>query len=220
MKILVVGAGRVGRELAKKLSQAGHSVTVVDKDGEKIEIVQAEADVEGIEIDVTDPRFYEEVDLLSYDGIVAATDRDEVNLFLATMAKAYGMEKIYVRARLKETVRILKTLGIYDLIVEPDIIAGLLYSMITGRGRLVLVSDVFVGKYVVAAVTVTKQSPIRGGRLHEALKTHNLEGKIKVLAIYDGEGLKEPDEVQVVEDGYTIIALVDRDHLEELAKLY
>ncbi|MCE4603982.1 MAG: TrkA family potassium uptake protein [Aeropyrum sp.] len=220
MRVLVVGAGRVGRELSKRLSQAGHSVTIVDKDGQKIEIVQAEADVEGLEIDVTDPRFYDEVDILAYDALVAATDRDEVNLFLAAMARAYGVERIYVRVRLKETTRILKTLGIYDMIVEPDIIAGLLYSIITGRGRLVLLSDVFIGNYVVAASTVTKQSPVRGERLSEFLRSHDLEGKVKVLAIYDGDSLKEPDEVGTVEEGYTIIALVDRDHLEEYSKLY
>ncbi|BAA81471.2 Trk system potassium uptake protein TrkA [Aeropyrum pernix K1] len=220
MRILIVGAGRVGRELAKRLSQAGYSVTIVDKDGEKLEIAQSEADVEGLQIDVTDPRFYSEIDIPSYDVLVAATDKDEVNLFLVAMAMAYGMEKIYVRVRMKETVRILTTLGVYDMIVEPDIIAGLLYSGITGKGKPVLLSDVFVGRYVVAAATVTKQSPVRGQRLRDVLRSRDLEGRVKVLAVFDGNEIREPEEVVTIEEGHTIIALVDREYLEEFAKLY
>ena len=86
MRILIIGAGDTGRHLAKMLSGKGNEVIVVDKDKDKCKLVAEEADVLAINKDATDLSLYEEVDLRKLDVMVAATDKDEVNLFVALIA--------------------------------------------------------------------------------------------------------------------------------------
>ena len=45
MKILIVGAGKIGTSVAKILSDEGHDVTVIDKSAEKIDLLSNELDV-------------------------------------------------------------------------------------------------------------------------------------------------------------------------------
>ncbi|MCE4611888.1 MAG: TrkA family potassium uptake protein [Desulfurococcales archaeon] len=221
MRVLIVGAGRVGSELAKRLSETGHSVTVVDKDGTKIDLLNEEADVEGIVGDITDPRFYHrELDLGIFDAVIAATDKDEVNIFVAAIAKIRGVRRIYVRVRASEALPILNSLGIYDAVVEPQIIANLLYSMIEGRTAPVIITSSLSGDYHLVATVVKRYSAVRGRRLEEALKAYDLEDKVKVIAVYDGYRILEPDEAGVLEDGYIVIMLVKEEAMKELNEIF
>lgn len=45
MKIIVVGAGKVGYSVAKILSEEGHDITVIDRDPETITHLSNELDV-------------------------------------------------------------------------------------------------------------------------------------------------------------------------------
>ncbi len=221
MKVLIVGAGRVGSELAKKLSETGHSVTVVDKDPAKIERLNDEADVEGLVGDITDPGFYHrELDLSIYDAVIAATDRDEVNVFIAAIAKIQGIKNIYVRVRASETLTILNNLGVYDAVVEPQVVANLLYSMIEGKRSPVILTSSISGDYHMVSMIVRKYSTVRGRRIDEVLRAMDLEGKVKIIAVYDGYRLLDPEEVGVLEEGYIVIMLVSGDALKEINDLF
>ncbi len=45
MRILIVGAGIVGFNLAEELSHEGHDIAIIDDDGEKIKIISDKLDV-------------------------------------------------------------------------------------------------------------------------------------------------------------------------------
>jgi trk system potassium uptake protein TrkA len=221
VRVLIVGAGRVGSELAKRLSEAGHSVTVVDKDKEKVDAINEEADVEGIEGDITNPTFYHKVlDLAMYDAIIAVTDRDEVNLFIAAMAKIRGVRGIYVRVRTTETLQILESLGIHDVVVEPMVVANLLYSMIEGKQAPVILAQSLTGDYQIVSAVVRKYSNARGRRLYEVLKAADLIDKVKVIGIYDGTAILDPEEVEVLEEGYIVIMLARSDAIEKISEVF
>ena len=220
MKVLIVGAGRVGRELARLLSEAGYSVTVVDKNRERAETVSDVADAEGIVSDVTDPEFYNKIDLAAFDAVIAATDRDEVNLLVAAIAKIHGVPRIYVRVRVKETLRILQSLGVYDTVAEPEIIARLMMSMIEGRRHPVILADALTGEFVLVSSVVGRYSPVRGRRLADVIRAAGLEGRVKVIAVYDGERLMDPEEAGPMDEGYVVVMLALREVLEDVAKLF
>ncbi|WP_457644656.1 NAD-binding protein [Persephonella sp.] len=96
MKICIIGAGVVGSYLAKKLSEEGYDIAVVDKDRDKIEELQRSVDVASYHCDA----FKEECisELKEYELFIVVTNKDEINLSIALMLRAvFKKEKILVR---------------------------------------------------------------------------------------------------------------------------
>lgn len=73
MKICIIGAGVVGSYLAKKLSEEGYDIAVIDKDKDKIEELQRTVDVASYNCDA----FKEEciADLKDYELFIVVTTR-------------------------------------------------------------------------------------------------------------------------------------------------
>lgn len=123
MKVTIIGAGKVGTEIARRLSEEGLDIVIIDRD---------EASLAKIE---------EKYDCLTYKGtgssssvlkspavdqsqlIVAVTNSDEVNMIACMTAKRIGIPHTIARIRNPEYHRELiiskEDLGI-DLAINPD----------------------------------------------------------------------------------------------------
>jgi trk system potassium uptake protein TrkA len=217
LRILIVGAGHVGSSLASLLAVKGNEVIVVDKDAEKCSRLANEVDVLALARDATDPALYEEVDLSSLDVVVAVTDRDELNLFISTIARDYGVPRIIARVKNPRIARLLEHIGVEHAITEPHIIAKLIEATIEGRYHAVELAPVFTGNYVLASITITESDSSLGKRLSEI--PFPREG-VRIIAIFDGEELRDPDEVSELQRGYHVVALVRNDKLEEFLESF
>jgi trk system potassium uptake protein TrkA len=219
MRILVIGAGGVGSEVAKRLSERGHSVTVVDKDEVKITEVTREADVEAIVRDATDPSLYDEVDLTNYDVVIAATDRDEVNLFVAALAKFYNVNRIIVRIRKPATARLLNMLGISFIVSEHQIAANIIYSLVEGYYRLAELIPSLTGDFVLMGGLVRPTSPVRGKRLASVIKDLELMNT-RILSVYFNGRFLEPEDIGILDEGMLLIMLVHKDFVDKVSQLF
>lgn len=216
MRILIIGAGSTGTHLAKLLSDRGHDVIIVDTDKRKLEKIQSEADVEGILADATDISLYEEIDLDTIDVAVAVTDRDEINLLVATMAKERGVPKVIVRVKSPQIARLLRRMGIEEVVNPPTLIANLIYSTIEGRRKTASLLPAFLGDYEIVSLTVREGDSSLGKRLSEI----KLPSQAKVLAIYDGEKIVEPFPQIELAVGIHIIALVHKEVIDDFLKAF
>uniref|UniRef100_A0A7J3ZKP2 TrkA family potassium uptake protein n=1 Tax=Fervidicoccus fontis TaxID=683846 RepID=A0A7J3ZKP2_9CREN len=216
MRVLVVGAGNVGGLLAKLLSMHGNDVIVVDKDEGKIRSVQREADVMGIVRDATDPALYDEIDLASMDVVVAATDRDEVNLLVATLAVESGVPRVIVRTRSPKIAKIMERVGVEYTITGPAVVAKLILAIIEGRFQAVPLIPVFAGDYVLASITISETDSSVGKTLGEL----SVPEGVRLLAVFDGENFLEPSGGLEIAPNSIIIALVRRDMLEEFERVF
>ena len=79
MHIIIAGAGTVGYSLAKGLSFK-HSVTIVDKEIQKLEKIEENLDVFTLLGDSEDPKTYLALPTKEADLFIAVTDSDEANL--------------------------------------------------------------------------------------------------------------------------------------------
>jgi len=220
LRILIFGAGRVGSRLAVELSKLGHSITVIDTDEEKLSRLGVQADVEGLVRDATDPQLYEELDLPSYDIVVACTDRDEVNLFVAAIARLYGIERIFVRAKNEQTPTLLQLLGVESVVVEPRLAANIILSMIQGRYGVIDLVLSLSGDYRLVSASVKETSILRGKTVAEAMRAGLIPKGVKILAIFDGENFHEPEEGLTLEVGHVVIALVAQNAVKEFSELF
>ncbi len=80
MKIVVAGAGKVGSSLVSQLVNEGHEITVVDRDTDVLEETMQMYDVIGVQGNAASMEALEEAGIRTADLLIAATDRDEVNL--------------------------------------------------------------------------------------------------------------------------------------------
>ncbi len=220
MKILIIGAGRVGSQLASDLSRLGHSITIVDNDEEKLLRVSSQADVEALVRDATDPQLYEEIDIQSYDVVVAATDKDEINLFVAAIAKLYNIERVFVRAKNTQTSSLLQLLGVEAAIVEPQLAASIIFTMIQGRYGIVDLVSTITGDFHLVSGSIKQTSILRGKTLLEAIRDGLIPKSIKLLAVFDGERFYEVEESPVLDVGHIVIALVSHTSLKEFSELF
>src|ERR1044072_1003017 len=89
MNIVVLGYGRVGSRLVKLLSERGHKISLIDKEGARLAQAAHFEDVEliqgnGIDVDVQREAGMEEADLL-----LAVTMDDNVNLMASQVARTH-----------------------------------------------------------------------------------------------------------------------------------
>ncbi len=99
MKILIAGAGEVGYELGKVLSEEHHDVTILDQRQSCLQRVIKNLDVLTVEGNATSPHSLVEGGANSADLMIAVTSVDEVNIIASMMAKRLGVNKVIARVR-------------------------------------------------------------------------------------------------------------------------
>ncbi len=86
MKVIICGAGQVGWQIARHLSNERNDVTVVDNNPELVRRATDTLDVQGIEGFASYPDVLERAGAKDADMIIAATHSDEVNMVTCQVA--------------------------------------------------------------------------------------------------------------------------------------
>jgi trk system potassium uptake protein TrkA len=110
--VIVVGCGRVGSELVRRLTDAGHAVTVVDKDSSALSLL------DDLEVP-TVVGFGFDADTLTAagidgcDAVAAVTSGDNSNILIARIAREqFGVEHVVARIQEPARAAIYQRLGV------------------------------------------------------------------------------------------------------------
>ena len=99
MHILVIGAGAIGFQLSKQLSQDGHDITQIDTDPSRVKRVSEQLDIIVAEGNGTSLQDLRGLGIEKVDLVAAMTTNDEVNLLACRMAKKLGVQSAIARIR-------------------------------------------------------------------------------------------------------------------------
>ena len=99
MKIVIAGAGRIGGTVAAVLSEEGHDITLIDDDPETIQNASNTMDLICLEGDAADPEALREAGGQNAGLVLAATEKDEVNMVCGIAARKLGAEHVIARIR-------------------------------------------------------------------------------------------------------------------------
>ena len=86
MKIIVGGAGSVGRSIIGYLSRGSNDIVVVDTNQERLNEISREFDVQPVLGSIAHPEIQEKIDASKADILIAATSNDEVNIVACQVA--------------------------------------------------------------------------------------------------------------------------------------
>lgn len=123
MRTLVIGGGKVGSYLARKLDGDGHVVSVIETDHDLAMKVVRETGVIVFEGDGTDVELLKRADVHRSDWVFAVTGKDDVNLVASQLALTFGAKNVL--ARLNDPANAptfealgLNTVAVTDLMVD------------------------------------------------------------------------------------------------------
>ncbi|MGL4799311.1 MAG: potassium channel family protein [Cellulosilyticaceae bacterium] len=127
MRIVIVGAGKLGYHLTKALNEEKYRVSTIEQDAKKCERLALEVESLVICGNATNVDVLEESGIEEADVIIAATGKDEENLLICQMAKMYfDVPKAVARINNPKNEGTFKALGIEHTVSSTTIIAHLI----------------------------------------------------------------------------------------------
>ncbi len=123
MKIIIVGAGKVGYNIAKFLSVGNDDVIIIDKKTEALEKIANNLDVMCIEGNCTSLKVLYEAGISECDLLISVTNSDELNMLCSLSGKKLGAKYTVARVRNpgydEEITLLTEAVGI-DLVINPE----------------------------------------------------------------------------------------------------
>ncbi len=186
MKILIAGAGEVGYELGKVLSQEHHDVTILDQRQSCLQRVIQNLDVLTVEGNATSPHSLVEGGANSADLMIAVTSVDEVNIIASMMAKRLGVKSVIARVRNDELSQAdsplsPSELGI-DVLIHPEQAAAAEIHLLVKRASASDVVSLADDRLQMVGLRIEPDSKIADQPLSELAKQFD-ELEARVLAI-------------------------------------
>ncbi|MGB3368531.1 MAG: Trk system potassium transporter TrkA [Acidaminobacteraceae bacterium] len=124
MKVMIIGAGKLGTKLAEALLNGEIEITVMDKNPKVLNRIKDHLDVLTINANGTVKRVLEELKIKTYDMTIAVTSDDNTNIIISSIAKKLGCK--YTIARIREPdyshqLEFLKKMYDIDRTINPEL---------------------------------------------------------------------------------------------------
>src|SRR4051812_14534217 len=126
MYTVVVGAGKVGWNLARELIAKGNELTLVEADRQRYATVEEEMEHavqfgDGSELWVLERAGIERADM-----VIAVTGDDEDNILICQVAREkYGVERVIARCNNPRNLQHFELLGVKPPVSAPDLVLRL-----------------------------------------------------------------------------------------------
>ena len=127
MYVIVVGAGKVGWNLARELLDKGHEVTLIENDRERYLTVEQELEHNVQYGDASELWVLERAGISRADMVIAVTGDDEDNILICQVAKEkYLVDRIIARVNNPRNTEWFELLGVKPHVSATDLILRLI----------------------------------------------------------------------------------------------
>lgn len=209
MRIIIVGCGKVGYNLADQLSNENHEVTVIDPDTQKLQDAISMLDISGVVGNGTSYRTQEEAGVEESDLLIAVTDKDEINLLCCLIAKKAGHCHTIARVRnpeyFEEINFIKEELGL-SMAVNPERAAASEIGRLIHFSAAIEVDTFAKGRVNLLKVEIPSGSILDHTKLYEL--SSKLSGDILVCMVERGDDVIIPNGAFELLEGDIISVIV------------
>ncbi|MFA5389040.1 MAG: NAD-binding protein [Candidatus Omnitrophota bacterium] len=203
MYIVIIGAGKVGYFLAKRLIAGNHVVSIIEKDKMLCEDIAKQMQALIIHGDGCDPNALEQAGIKRADVLAAVTGDDEDNLIACQLAKEiFNIQRTVARVNNPDNEHTFSELSIDVPVDSTKIIAKIIEEEVSLSDIVNLMSFKH-GKLSIVRVDLPKDSPV----INKKLQDIQLPPDSVFVSILRGEEVVVPKGNTMLEPGDDIIAI-------------
>jgi trk system potassium uptake protein TrkA len=220
MRVVILGAGQVGSNLAKKMVREHHDVVIIDRKAEKIQAVEEQMDVLGLVGNGVSLPVMKQAQVEKADLFIAVTRNDDINILACIFAKEFGVPRKIARIR-DESYSMdpkhldLKELGI-DFIIHPEETAAKNVVTLIRQAAASDVLEVGGGKMQIIGIKIDNNFPHLNRALMEITPREELH--FRTIAIKRKNQTIVPYGKDVFLENDQAYFLVDIRHTAEFLK--
>ena len=209
MNVLICGAGSVGGHAAEVLGARGHSVTIIDRQAERLAALEETLDVRILRGSGTHADTLLEAGCAKADLFIAATESDEINLLSASIASGLGADRTIARVHHSAYFELrgidyATHLGI-DHLVCPDFTTAVAIAQTLRNPGALAVERFARGRIEMQQLPVSDDAAAIGKRLTEV----GLPGAARVASVERDGTAFIPDGDTVVQRGDVVTLICD-----------
>ena len=227
MKILILGAGQVGRSVAESLTHEDNDVTIIDTNAAALRDLREHLDVRVEVGQASYPRVLERAGIDDADMLIAVTNSDEINMMACQVAHTlYHTPTKIARIRSSHYLdhpELFNANAVpIDVLISPEqLVTEHIFRLISHPGAL-QVLNFAEGKIQMVGVKALQGGPLIGHQLRE-MREHMPGLKARVAAMFRRGKPLMPKDNTVVEVDDELFFIASPKHIRiiisELRKL-
>ena len=212
MYIIIVGAAKVGWNLARELLDKEHEVTVIEDDRRRYLTVEQELEHNIQYGDASELWVLERAGIQRADIVIAVTADDEDNILICQVAREkYLVDRIIARVNNPRNLQHFELLGIKPSVSATGLILNLIEHEVPEYG-LVHLLDFPEERLEIIEMLLEEDSRVAGKRVGDLQMP---EGSLLISVLREGRGFV-PGADTVLEPGDEILAVLDPGREEDL----
>ena len=218
-KILIIGGGNIGFNLAKNLENTIEDVRIkiIEKDKDRAELIANELNnTIVINGNGLDEDILEEANLPEVETVIALTNDDEDNLMSSVMVEKFSQNKRTMALINKPNYSLLQSSLKIDDLIDPrmDTVSTILKHV--HKGTIETAYTILNGEYEVIEADIIETSEL----INKDLKNANLPDEIRIGAILRKDKILIPRSDSKFEKGDTVVFLTKSEQIPLVENMF
>ena len=222
MKVIIVGGGVTGTELARRLIRKKHDVVLIERDEDTARHAANRLDCMVVQAAGNDTQILLDAGIKKADAMIAVTDSDELNMIICGIAESLAPEVIKIaRVRNEDYVKALnfseeRTLGI-NALVYPDEEAALAVIQAIEHGAVSDILSFENSNYELTRFNVCEKSTLDGLAVFDIRKYVDIP--FIVVSVEQNGKNKIPSGDTILTAGTRVSILTKPEHIKKFYEL-
>ncbi len=212
MRVVIAGAGSVGRSIARELLHNGHQVLLIDKAADDVQ-ARRMPQASWLLADACEISALREAGLADCDTVVAATGDDKANLVVSLLAKTeFGVPRTVARVNNPKNEWLFDEAWGVDVAVSTPRLMTALVEEAVSVGDLVRIFQFQQGKATMVELTLPDGSPSAGQRVGDL----DLPPECVLVGIIREDNAIAPTRDDTIEVGDELLFIATQDTEDDL----
>ena len=218
-KILIIGGGNIGFNLAKKIEETFESarIKIIEKNKERAEFIANELNNSiiingnGLDEDVLTEANLEEI-----ETVLALTNDDEDNLMISVLVEKFSKNKKTIALTNKSNYSLLQSSLKIDDLIDPRMSTVSSILKHVHKGTIESAYSILDGEYEVIEAEIIETSEL----INKELKNSNLPDEIRIGAILRGDDIIIPRSNFIFQKDDKVVFLARNDQIQLVENIF